>query len=232
MRLAHTPFLPSGHIAVSASREDIRIVRFADRYDPRVVEFCRQVAIENGADEEYFARAVPYNQVRERFAGLPDDQLDEVWRFGPYKWRETKFDNLQCLVLRDRIVGVSGCRTYANGLLRVCMHLYTLREFRGLCHGMQFAPDGVFAHHLEYARSRPEIRSLFMTVYPHTRKLRAHARNLAQRKLSALGAPMSYVRDLRPWPVPVRFHGVDQQFFFYVLDANFQFDGQAPLPMA
>lgn len=204
------------------------IERIEDRFDPRISEFRRQVCRENGAGDEFFNLSLDRHEVDSRYGHLPPQNIEEIWKFGPHKWEKTEFSNLECLIDGGKVVGVSGCRVYLGGLLRTSMHLYTLKQFRASCAGMQFAPEGMFSRHLNYARERGDIRALFMTVYPYTPKLSAHVRNLGVRRLSLTGKPMLYLKDFLTWPETISFHGVPQNFFIYPIVEGFQFDGKAP----
>lgn len=212
------------------SRSDIRLERIVDRFDPRVLRFCREVCEENGADADFYDQSDSFNytQTTQRFSNLGESESEEIWKFGKRKWRETNFENLECLVWGERVIGLSGCRAYEGGLLRVSMHLYTLKSFRKTCRNFQFAPDGLFSRHLDFARAHGDFQSLFMSVYPHSKRLLSHAKNLGGRHLTPGRTPSPFISDLKPWHEPVIFHNVPQYFFFYPLRADFNFDGRAP----
>ena len=210
--------------------ETVEIERIENRFDQRVLDFCRDVCLENGADESYVGLDLSKDETVDRFRHLPAAAVEEIWKYGRRKWSKTEFDNLECLMCDGRVVGLSGTRSYDSGLLRVCMHLYTLKSFRARAAGMQFTPGGVFSRHLAYARENHKTRAAFMTVFPHTSKLKALAVNLASRKLSGTAKPMIYVRELIAWPTMIEFHDVRQHFFFYPLKPDFEFDGRSPRP--
>src|SRR5690606_24293779 len=136
-----------------------------------------------------------YKETQEYCNSLSREAVfEEIWKFGNKKWEQTDFSCIEVAVLNNsgEIVSISGCRRYESNLLRVAMHLYTLKDFRKSCRNVQFSDKGFFYKHIEYARSLKDIEALFLTVYPYSKKLLNHFKNLAYRRLS-VGSQMQYI---------------------------------------
>jgi hypothetical protein len=153
-------------------------------------------------------------------------------KFGNQKWRQTQFANLEAAVCKEtnKIISISGCKIYSKNMLRVAMHLYTLKNYRKTCRHIQFSETGFFYRHLQFAKSLPQIESLFLTVYDHNSKLKSHVKNLASRRFAPGHGKMHYIHDLIPISQPLLFHAVPQYFFLYPLKEGFIWDGTAPVP--
>lgn len=208
----------------------VTFARIVDSGDPRLRAFREALFEELGAKAADVDLDFSHRDTYRHFEGLPPAYIEELWKFGRRKWAQVRFDALECAIVANRVVSLSGCRKYSGGMLRVAMHLYTLRAYRRTVRNIQFSESGFFARHLAFAREVGGVRSLFFTVYPHSKKLQSHVANLAHRKISPDGGKLFFVGDLEFIESPINFHGVDQFFFIYKLDEGFEFNRMAPEP--
>ena len=213
----------------------LQIQRLTNPMDSRITDFRSKVCEENGAKKNYinntsldYKNTVKYvNQL-----SSPNKNFEEIWKYGNTKWTITKFDALECVFYNNLIISLSGCKAYTNNMLRVSMHLYTLINYRKICRNFQFRKNGFFQRHLDFAKKIGNIECLFMTVYPHNKKLKAHVHNLAYRKISPDGKKhnMHFIDKLQFIDEPIIFHNVPQYFFLYPLNKSFQFPKELPKP--
>ncbi len=205
-----------------AAREmNVTLETIIDRWDSRITDFRQRLFTELGVDGGNLNIASTRSGTLRKLDRLSASDAEEIWKFSDAKWIATKFDALECALVAGRVVSLSGCRFYGNNMLRVGMHLYTLKEFRREVRNIQFRKNGFFARHLEFARNSEKTECLFMTVYAHNSKLKSHAKNLASRRISPDGGPMEYIHDLEFVPEPIVFHDVPQYFFLYKLNPDF-----------
>lgn len=202
------------------------IISISDRWDPRLSDFRRALVEEFSLPPDTIHRPLTRSAVDRMFGHLPNDAREEVWKFCDSKWRTVAFDRIECALIGDRIVSISGCRRYGQDLLRVGMHLYTLRAYRQRVRNLQFHPGGYFERQLEFARGQ-NVRCLFLSIYAHSRKLESHVKNLAERRISPDGGPMVYIHDLERVEEPIFLHNVPQHIFLYKIDPDFSFDREA-----
>lgn len=204
----------------------MKIQRLVNPFDFRITEFRRKVCAENGAKTDYADQTLDYKETVKYVEQLPSPKnFEEIWKYGNTKWKKTQFDSLECIIHEGFIVGVSGCKLYTDNMLRVSMHLYILKDYRGIYRNSQFCENGLFQRHLEFAKTLGNVDCLFMTIYPYNRKLKAHIRNLAYRKISSYGRKSNkeFIENLQFIEKPINFHGVPQYFFLYALKKGFKF---------
>ena len=206
------------------------IQRFLDPLDKKISAFRQKVCLENGADPDYFSLRLSYQETKHYVSKLkkPAD-FEEIWKFGHANWEKTDFESLECLMESGKnspVAGLSGARLYTadrENFLRVCMRFYILKGMRRTHGNSQFCKGGLFEKHIERAKEIGSVKSLFMSVYPYNSKLKAHVKNLSQRRISpgrAKANALHYALKLQPAPKPILFHSVPQHLFFYSLSGG------------
>ena len=208
-----------------------KIIGIKDRYDPRITEFRKNVCIENGADPDYLEMDIDHDETRDYVSQLNRPTvLEEIWKYGNNKWGRTEFTQLECVLHEDKIVGIAGSRLYANKMLRVGMHHYTLMSYRKDYRNLLFSEKGYFYHQLQLGKSMGNVDCLFLTIYPHNHKLETLTKNIAHRRISPDGGKenLYFVDKFIFLEEKIRFHDVDQYFFLYPINDKFKFNGMAP----
>lgn len=204
-----------------------------DRDDPKLKKFRSEVCQENGANFDYLEKSLTYKESKDYFDSLEcKGDFEEVWKYGNTKWKQAQLLRVEAAVCNatGEVASISGCRMYSDNMMRVGMHLYTLKKYRKTCRNIQFDSEGFFYRHINFAREMGGVESLFMTVYAHNKKLESHVKNLGQKKMSPDGGRMSFIEDLIAVEEPLEFHSVPQHFFLYPLSKDFNWIGRAPLP--
>lgn len=160
---------------------------------PQLTEFRKQVLLENGGTEDLLRHSFRHREVMERF---PDSNgAEDLYKFSKEKWEKTKFHSVEACLVDDRVVSISTCTVVSPRLMRILMFLYTLKDHRKTIRGHVFSEDGFFARHVTQARALG-LPAVFLSVYPHSRKLEKHAANLGLFKRSLEKAPQPYLDEI------------------------------------
>ena len=210
------------------------IKRLHDPLDSRITDFRRQVTLENGAPADYIGQNMDYHHTLKYAQGLPQPyNVEEIWKYGDTKWKETRFLSLECVFYKNQIISLSGCKLYTNNMMRILMHLYTLKDYRRICRSHTYCENGLFQKHLDFAKKQGDIDCLFLTIYPYNKKLKSYVKNLLDRKIGPdLGwKNMKYIQDLKGTGRPVLFHNCRQYLFFYPLKKEFRIPKEVPRPV-
>jgi hypothetical protein len=199
--------------------EDTKIVKFDDKYASEITRFRKRLLQEIGTPDNYLDLDMNYSQTQEYCAKVGITNHEEAWKFGTRKWQATQFSRILGIWNKeDGVVGISGSQVFGpQKCLRTSMHLYTLKMFRAKYRNYQFAKEGLFATHLEDARSL-HLDYAFFSVYPHNKVLRAHVKNLAYRRISPGTGKVDFLDDLIFVRQPVYFNQVLQYIFIYLLN--------------
>lgn len=211
-----------------------KIIGITDRFDPRLTEFRKRVCIENGAHETYLDLDIDKESTLEYCKPLGSNcTFEEIWKYGNNKWTRTEFARIECLLEGDEIISISGSRFYTHNLLRVGMHLYTLKSHRKSYRNVPFSENGFFYHHLQFAKNHPFLDALFLSIYPHNPKLMALVKNIAHRQMSPDGGKenLHFVDKMVFIENPITFHDVNQYFFYYPLRELTEFPTKNVKPM-
>lgn len=164
----------------------------------------------------------PKNQIEIKNSVAPENGED-AYKFSFGKWNQTQFDAIFALMDEERIVGVSGCKSYGP-YLRISMHMYLLKAFRGKYINLKYCEGGFVDHQIEWAQERG-LKALFFTIYPHNRKTRALLKNHQDRTIStASKSEIRHKSKFLLWPEPLLFNQVEQYFFYMSLQEDVGFD--------
>jgi hypothetical protein len=187
-----------------------------NKEDPKLYQFRRSVCEENGGSEIFLTKDFTRSQVGTILKDEKVESAEEVYKFGKKKWSQSKLASIEAVSVDGQIVSISACEYFNSNALRVGMFLYTLKSHRVFVRGHMFSEDGFFSRHIRHARQTGR-GAVFLSVYPHSKKLQAHAMNLFKHKRAITSVKQPYLKDLellgtRP------LNGVEQIIIGYKLD--------------
>lgn len=173
----------------------MRFETLLDKNDPRLYAFRSAVCLENGGSDLFLQEPYTNTMVQTALSGCTDANPEEVYKFGKKKWEQTNFSAIEAIFIEDQIVSISACSLFNERVLRVGMFLYTLKKYRTTIRDNVFSSDGFFARHINHAKETGK-QAVFLSVYPYTKKLYAHALNLSKHKRTHAKTPQPYLKSL------------------------------------
>lgn len=188
-----------------------------DKFDHRITKFRRKIFEEDlGLDPDLCEK----NHNKEWWLNNTDQKkLEDAYKYSNFKWCNTIFDNIECIIEDGEVVGISGCRIYGK-YLRTSMHLYLLKSVRKKYPGIKYLKGGWFERHIHYAQEK-NLDGLFFTVYAYSRKLKGLIRNHTEKTISLVNKKyLKYIQDVE-FVGEYDFNKVKQSFFYYKLKESF-----------
>lgn len=193
--------------------ENFSIETIYDPWDYRITEFRKMIFTQDlGLDQKTIEINEPYSWWHEN---LNYKVFEDAFKYSNRKWKNTNFDNIEALIEKDKIVGISGCRIY-NNFLRISMHLYLLKSVRSKYPGIKYLKGGWFERHLNYA-TKNKCDGIFFTVYAHNKKLKGLINNHRGKIISLIDKKhLLYIHDVKE-KGEYLFNFVPQTFFYFPL---------------
>lgn len=193
---------------------------YSDSFHPDLTVFRERIYREDlNANTRYIHSSAPTGEIK---ASVPAERAEDVYKFSFKKWNKTNFDRIYCVMDGGQVVGMSGTRKYGR-YLRVSMHMYLLKRFRGKFINLKYLPGGYFERQVNYAREL-DLEAVFFSIFSHNDKTRALVINHTRRKISSDLRNLHYPADLQRLSEPVMFKDVPQHIFYLPLKGACEFN--------
>ena len=188
-----------------------------------ITSWRHQVCLENGAESNYLDLEIEKSVLKKEYQSLPEKNVEEIFKYGNWKWKRTDFDILEVFQQDDQVVGLSGAKV-VNGWLRTGMHLYTLKKYRKIYRSLFFKPEGFLERHVEFARNL-NLKGVYYSIYPHNRALKTFINYMLEtdRSLSPNSPLGSTIKDSIYAGGPYKYNEVGQHFFYIPLQSENKF---------
>lgn len=155
--------------------ERLRILRLNPE-DDRLKSFRNQVLSRDLNVDPTLVNSLAKRQKILAFFSKHND-AEEIYKFSETKWSQVGFDEVLGVEFEGSIVSIAGNKRYANGVMRLGMHYYTLKKFRTTIRSVLWRQGGFIDESLRY---HPNASAFFISIYAHNKKLQSWVRKLKQ----------------------------------------------------
>jgi hypothetical protein len=194
----------------------MNIERIYDKYHSDLYKFRMSAIHECGGASKHIMMQSSHKNIIKVLKEHGVHRIEDIYRFTESKWQTTEFNFIDAHYADDgNITNISGAKHY-NNWLRGGIYHFGLKAYSKQYPSILFQPNGHLQRLINYSIQQ-ELSGIFISIYPHTRRLQALCRALKTGSGIPTTGDINLIRRLK-YAGTHMFNDVEQDFF--VVETN------------